>query len=194
MILTDYLYSPTAFQAYVANLAAFLTLKSNEEVRTMGAAVAAGYTICAHPALKTELEVAWPEAKFYFHQDANEFPGVLDDYLAGGNCQAMAIGYEDTAMDITFLDRLCREDLVYTDSMVVEIPIAFPIRSDLTSGFSYWMVRKLHVFWCKIALYDLHICPRSSYNYVEFVVSVSGRAPRSDSRNFQECISTECYL
>lgn len=46
--------------AYVANLAAFLSLKSTSDVTSMSEAVARGYTICAHPAVKSELEVAWP--------------------------------------------------------------------------------------------------------------------------------------
>uniref|UniRef100_A0A6U6GMI0 Ionotropic glutamate receptor C-terminal domain-containing protein n=1 Tax=Odontella aurita TaxID=265563 RepID=A0A6U6GMI0_9STRA len=124
--------------AYVANLAAFLTLNSAEYVRTMEEAVAAKYKICAHPAIQTELEVGWPDAIFYFHKDANEFPGMLDDYLAG-KCNALVVGHEDTSMDAGFLERLCEIDLVYTESVVAEIPQAFPIRSDIASGFSYWM-------------------------------------------------------
>mmetsp|Transcript_34735 Transcript_34735/g.56767 ORF Transcript_34735/g.56767 Transcript_34735/m.56767 type:complete len:669 (+) Transcript_34735:46-2052(+) len=124
--------------AYVANLAAFLTLSTTDSVKTMAGAIAAGMTICAHPAIKAELEVAWPDAKFYFHEKGREFPGVLEDYDAG-RCRVMAIGYEDTSMDKVFLDKVCERDLVYTNSPIAEIPIAFPIRSDLASGFSFWM-------------------------------------------------------
>ncbi|KAL7540473.1 hypothetical protein ACHAXR_010132, partial [Thalassiosira sp. AJA248-18] len=124
--------------AYVANLAAFLTLNSTDDVKTMDEAVAKGYTICAHPAVKAELQVAWPDAKFYFHEDGNEFPGILDDFDAN-KCSAMAVGYEDTSMDEVYLTKLCERNLVYTDSIIAEIPIAFPIRSKLASGFSYWM-------------------------------------------------------
>mmetsp|Transcript_28373 Transcript_28373/g.51703 ORF Transcript_28373/g.51703 Transcript_28373/m.51703 type:complete len:216 (-) Transcript_28373:166-813(-) len=46
---------------------------------------------------------------------------------------------EDTSMDRTFLDRLCERDLVYTDSMFIETPIAFPINPHLAAGFSYWI-------------------------------------------------------
>ena len=68
-----------------------------------------------------------------------QFPGVLEDYDAG-RCRVMAIGYEDTSMDKVFLEKLCERDLVYnTNSPIAEIPIAFPIRSDLAAGFSYWM-------------------------------------------------------
>lgn len=124
--------------AYVANLAAFLTNSTTNSVKTMDGAIQAGFTICAHPALKAEFEVAWPDAKFYFHQEAREFPGVLEDY-DDGKCNVMAIGLEDTSMDQIFLEKLCSRNLVYTTSLVAETPIAFPIRSDLAAGLSYWM-------------------------------------------------------
>mmetsp|Transcript_36003 Transcript_36003/g.63128 ORF Transcript_36003/g.63128 Transcript_36003/m.63128 type:complete len:701 (+) Transcript_36003:59-2161(+) len=127
-----------AVSAYVANLAAFLTLSTTESVNTMNGAVAAGMTICAHPALKAELEVAWPDAKFYFNEQAMDFAGMLED-LDAGKCRVMAVGYEDTSMDTAYLEKLCERDLVYTDSLVVEVPIAFPIRANLAAGFSYWM-------------------------------------------------------
>jgi len=128
---------------YVANLAAFLTLSGTSDVvKTMGSAVAKGMIICAHPALKTELQVAWPDANFYFHEAGLEFPGMLDDWDAG-KCRVMAVGFEDTSMDTTYLKALCERDLVFTDSLVVEIPIGFPIKSSLSAGFSYWMYQGL---------------------------------------------------
>ena len=71
-----------AVSAYVANLAAFLTLSTTESVNTMNGAVAAGMKICAHPALKAELEVAWPDAKFYFNEQAMDVSMYL---LLSGN-------------------------------------------------------------------------------------------------------------
>eukprot|EP00956_Cyclotella_meneghiniana_P005409 scaffold6804_cov57-Cyclotella_meneghiniana.AAC.12 len=96
--------------AYVANLAAFLTSNSANSVSTMKEAIAAGYTICAHPAVKSDLEIAWPNANFYYHNEGFEVQGIINDYLA-----------------------------VYTDSMAVQVRIAMPIRSELVQGFSYWM-------------------------------------------------------
>lgn len=87
--------------------------------------------------IQDALETSWPDAIFYFHQEGNEFPGVLDDYEAG-KCQVMVIGYEDTKWDSIFLERLCDLDLVYTDSVADEIPIAFPTRQGIASGWSYW--------------------------------------------------------
>ena len=42
-----------SLQAYVANLAAFLTMDTANNMSTMKQAIAAGYTICAHPAVKS---------------------------------------------------------------------------------------------------------------------------------------------
>ena len=63
---------------------------------------------------------------------------MLNDYDAG-KCELLAIGYEDTSSDKSFLDRLCERELVYTESVVAEIPMAFPLRQGISSGFSYWM-------------------------------------------------------
>jgi len=125
--------------AYVANLAAFLTRSTlSESITTMKGAVSAGYEICAHPALEDELYSAWPRGNFYFHQEGKDFRGMLDDYDAG-KCKVLVIGWEDTSVDEEFLSRLCDRDLAYTDSIVAEIPVGFPIRSDLARGFSYWI-------------------------------------------------------
>lgn len=109
-------------------------------MKSIDQAVAAGYRICAHPALKKEYQIAYPNANFYFHEDGNEFAGVMDDYL-NGKCKVLAIGYEDTSMDTSFLEKMCTNELVYTTSVVAEVPMAFPLRQGISSGVSYWMYR-----------------------------------------------------
>mmetsp|Transcript_36129 Transcript_36129/g.67048 ORF Transcript_36129/g.67048 Transcript_36129/m.67048 type:complete len:698 (-) Transcript_36129:205-2298(-) len=127
--------------SYVANLAAFLTRKTLEgSVTSIDGAIARGWKICAHPVFVKDLELAWPNGKFVFSEAGTEFYGVLDDYI-NGKCKALAIGWEDTSMDRSFLDRLCENELVYTDSMFHETPIAFPIRQGLAAGFSHWMLQ-----------------------------------------------------
>jgi len=123
--------------AYVANLAAFLT-RNMSQVKSMESAVSSGWIICAHPVLESEFKTAWPDAKFYFTQTGNEFHGVLEDYSLK-RCDAMAIGWEDTSMDEKFMEQICEMDLVITDSLIIEIAVAFPIRPELASGFSYWI-------------------------------------------------------
>mmetsp|Transcript_9466 Transcript_9466/g.14629 ORF Transcript_9466/g.14629 Transcript_9466/m.14629 type:complete len:462 (+) Transcript_9466:848-2233(+) len=127
-----------AVSAYVANLAAFLTMsRQAETINTIDGAIRAGYRICAHPALQEEISSAFPKGDFYFHQDDNEFKGVLDDYNAG-KCKALAIGFEDTSMDPNFLERMCENKIVFTDSVIVEIPVALPLREGIANGFNYW--------------------------------------------------------
>lgn len=66
--------------AYVANLAAFLTRPVVSYVGTMQGVVDAGLAICAHPALKTELELKWPNARFVFSNSGKEFYGGEGDW------------------------------------------------------------------------------------------------------------------
>eukprot|EP00956_Cyclotella_meneghiniana_P012088 scaffold17153_cov65-Cyclotella_meneghiniana.AAC.3 len=74
--------------AYVANLAAFLTSNTTTAVTTMKEAIDRKYRICAHPIVKPELELAWPNADFYYHNEGLESHGVINDYLAG-QCDVM---------------------------------------------------------------------------------------------------------
>jgi len=125
--------------AYVANLAAFLT-RSMDVVQSMNGAVAAGKIICAHPAVENELQIAWPEANFYFTQSGREFIGMIEDYDLG-LCDFLAVGWEDTSMNLKFREMVCDRNLAVTESLIMEIPVAFPVRSELASGFSYWMMQ-----------------------------------------------------
>ncbi|KAL7545018.1 hypothetical protein ACHAWF_008392 [Thalassiosira exigua] len=128
-----------AVSAYVANLAAFLTRSSFDGVKTMEGAVAAHYTICAHPVLKEELQAAWPKAMFYFHEDSKEYVGMMDDYVAG-KCKAMVVSWRDTAYDTPYVEMLCENKLVYTESLVIEMPMGFPVRRQLAAGISFWIL------------------------------------------------------
>eukprot|EP00591_Stephanopyxis_turris_P018071 CAMPEP_0195539896 /NCGR_PEP_ID=MMETSP0794_2-20130614/50295_1 /TAXON_ID=515487 /ORGANISM="Stephanopyxis turris, Strain CCMP 815" /LENGTH=748 /DNA_ID=CAMNT_0040673955 /DNA_START=67 /DNA_END=2310 /DNA_ORIENTATION=+ len=131
--------------AYVANLAAFLTLPGvSKYVDTMQGAINSGSTICAHPVLRSDLEFSWPHAKFVFAQ-ADKKPGVdgatyfmLDLYDAG-KCDMLAVSLEGGLKNEDLVNKFCERDLVFTNGLVVETPMAFPIRTNLAAGFSYWM-------------------------------------------------------
>jgi len=128
-----------SISSYVANLAAFLTLSGvSDHIRTMEAAIADKMKICAHPVLRDELQVRWPDANFVFSESGTEFYGVLDLFDAG-KCDVMAVGREDTNLDEKLMEMYCERDLVFTDGLVIEIPMAFPISPQLTAGFSYWL-------------------------------------------------------
>jgi len=123
--------------AYVANLAAFLT-RNITEIKSVEGVVAAGLPICAHPAMQHELEMAWPKANFYYIDGSKGFHGMMDEYDLG-RCQVLAVGTEDTHMDLALMEKFCERDLVFTNSLFVDIPVAFPIRPELASEWSYWM-------------------------------------------------------
>ena len=125
-----------AVSAYVANLAAFLTQTGLEKsVGSMKEVIDRNIPICGHPALEEEIRMKWPDAKWVF---SSGFDGMLEAY-ARGDCKLLAVGREDTIMDMNVLDKMCEHDLVYTDVLVTENPIAFPIKKELASAFSYWM-------------------------------------------------------
>ena len=72
--------------AYVANLAAFLTRNQFEYVGTMEEVTKRGLRVCALPATKEELEVAWPDTNFVWNKVGNSYHGLLEEYDAG-KCQ-----------------------------------------------------------------------------------------------------------
>ena len=123
--------------AYVANLAAFLT-RNIADVKSVKGVVAAGLPICAHPAIQHELKMAWPKANVHYINGSKGFNGMIDDYDLG-RCEVLAVGMEDTSMDLPLLEKFCERDLVFTNSLFVDIPMAFPIRAKLASDVSYWM-------------------------------------------------------
>ena len=117
--------------AYVANLAAFLTRSMPRYIGTMEEVVDAGLQVCAHPALREEYKIAWPTANFVFNESGDEdFYGLIEDY-DNGRCDVIAIGSVETLADMDLLNMFCTRDLVMTDSLVLENPIAYPIRADL---------------------------------------------------------------
>ena len=132
------LFIVIAVSAYVANLAAFLTRSGwNNGVQTMKEVVDKNLPICCHPALEEEIRFKWPKANWYFPPN-DGFYGMFDAYTRG-DCEVLAIGKEDTIMNKDYLAKVCEHNLVYTDDMIHENPIAFPIRPDLAAPFSYWM-------------------------------------------------------
>lgn len=106
--------------SYVANLAAFLTRDKLSYVGSIREAIKTDTKICAHPALKNELELVYPEAKFVFTTGDREFYSVLEEYK-DGQCGIMAVGVLDTIEDLKLMDLFCEEKLLYTDSAVLEI-------------------------------------------------------------------------
>ena len=129
-----------AVSAYVANLAAILTQSGLEKsVGSMKEVIDRGIPICGHQALEEEIRNKWPKANWLFpSNDSGLFEGMLEAY-ANGECKVLAIGREDMIMDMDLISKMCELNLVFTDVLVTENPIAFPINPQLAPAFSYWM-------------------------------------------------------
>ena len=123
--------------------------------------------ICGHPVLEEELRFEWPDANWFFPSGGG-YEGMIEAY-ARGDCGVLAMGREDMIHDhsidhdhavdhddhddhnhaagkeeaimddIDISSGLCKHGLVYTDDVLHEFPIAFPIRRELASDFNYWM-------------------------------------------------------
>jgi len=70
---------------------------------------------------------------------------MIKDYDLG-LCDFLAVSWEDTSMNLKFTEMICDRNLAFTESLIIEMPVAFPVRSELASGFSYWMIQaqRLH--------------------------------------------------
>lgn len=129
------LFTLVVISAYVANLAAFLTQNNYKYVGTIDDATKQGWKVCALPATKEELEVAWPDTKFVFSgAGAGSYHGLIEEWDAN-KCKAIVYGFANLELK----NKLCERDLVITKSVVLENPVAWPIRPDYAAGLSYWM-------------------------------------------------------
>jgi len=129
--------------AYVANLAAFLTRNVHNDVGTIEEVVRSGKNICAHPALEDDLVLAHPDANFIFNKEGKELFGLVEDYDLG-RCGVMAVGKMDSLGDLKLMELFCERNLVFTESLIIENPVGFPIRSELGRYFCcYFQVSPL---------------------------------------------------
>ena len=127
-----------AVSAYVANLAAFLTQSGlvETEFRTMKQVIDKNARICGHPALEGDLRLIWPKANWIFPTDGPDGIFGMFEAYDRGDCKVLAIGRESA---FEHVESICEHGLVFTDVLIHEIPIAFPIRPQLASAFSYWV-------------------------------------------------------
>jgi len=127
--------------AYVANLAAFLTQSSTSSyIRSVPDAIAKKATICSFNGIRDELTGTWGRAKFKFTESFYS-PQELMDLWDSGICDVLAINEMDGKSDINFIRMLNERDIVLTSSMIIDIPIAFPVKKDLARQISYWLYR-----------------------------------------------------
>jgi len=128
--------------AYVADLAAYLATAKTNSVTTIEEAINQDYSICAPAALKEELIFKWKRADFNFDaipsfEDVENLTKSLTDALRS-KCKVLVIG-EELLLDTEIVQALCESDLLVTDSVLLKIPLAFPVRPQINNGLSYWM-------------------------------------------------------
>lgn len=70
-----------------------------------------------------------PDANFVFTANG-EYYGMIDDFN-NGNCDMLAMGREESTTNLDLLNKLCDSNLVFTDGLILENAIAFPIRTEL---------------------------------------------------------------
>jgi hypothetical protein len=127
--------------SYTANLAAFLTVTGvSNYIGSMDAAIYTNTPICAHPALRRELQSVWPEATFVVNEEDDTTLGLIANYEAG-LCTVVANSMLDVRQTTEFMDAFCRNHLVSTGSLVLENPIAFPVNEKYAGGLSYWLFK-----------------------------------------------------
>eukprot|EP00546_Thalassionema_frauenfeldii_P018775 CAMPEP_0178897260 /NCGR_PEP_ID=MMETSP0786-20121207/1644_1 /TAXON_ID=186022 /ORGANISM="Thalassionema frauenfeldii, Strain CCMP 1798" /LENGTH=361 /DNA_ID=CAMNT_0020567783 /DNA_START=592 /DNA_END=1677 /DNA_ORIENTATION=- len=124
--------------AYTANLAAFLTVSfadSRDYLKDMDDAIAKGITICcAWTPLEDQLSRKWPNAKIIYPTD------YMEAYDRG-NCSAIIQGEPEVLDSNSEMTKFCERNLVKAGPVpLLEIPVAFPICSDLAAGMSHWIL------------------------------------------------------
>ena len=99
-------------------------------------AVSEGKFICAHQGLKEELISKWPNAMFVWQ---TKYVDMIDLYDIG-KCKFLAIGREDNILNEVYMQRLCNRSLVFTDSLILETPLAFPVKQSLGEMPSFFCI------------------------------------------------------
>jgi hypothetical protein len=129
--------------AYTANLAAFLTIEGDTNghyIRSVEEAMLTKTPLCGHIALKSELITAWPGANWVFTEasEGDGYVGMLENFDAG-NCGGLIGGKGDLLGDTILMNKFCARNLVDTNTMILEKPVAFPACKDMVAGISYWI-------------------------------------------------------
>lgn len=129
--------------AYTANLAAFLTIQGDTNVdyiRSVEEAILTKTPLCGHNALRSELITTWPGANWVFNEASkgSAYDGMLENFDAG-NCGGLIGSKGDVLHDTSLMNKFCVRNLVDTNRIILEKPIAFPACNDIVAGISYWI-------------------------------------------------------
>jgi len=99
--------------------------------------------ICAHIVLKSNLILAHPDAEWVFFEGnaMNEYDIYNDMYekIDNGKCVGLVAAVEDVLGDRKIMEPMCDRNLMYTSSIVLEMPVSLPACKEIVAGISYWM-------------------------------------------------------
>jgi hypothetical protein len=95
----------------------------------------AGAAVCAPVVLQTELSNRWLDTQFVWNIDNRN---AVESYAAG-KCSGVVISEYNVYFEGGLMDAFCANELVDTDEVVLEEPLAFAVTPNLAVGLSYWM-------------------------------------------------------
>ena len=97
-------------------------------------------SLCGHNALRSELITTWPAANWVFNEASkgSVYDGMLENFDAG-NCGGLVGGKGDLLASTPLMNKFCVRNLVDTNTILLEKPVAFPACKDIVAGISYWM-------------------------------------------------------
>ena len=129
----------TSMAAYVANLAAFLTISSTNDAdygfSTMEEAILKGVPLCAPHALADDLQELYPLADIVYTDTFEAMVPVFDE----GQCDGLIMAITDVENSELLMDMLCERGIASTGSLVLEKPVGFPVCPELAAGMSHWI-------------------------------------------------------
>ena len=127
-----------AAAGYTANLAAFLTIQGDtngDYIRSVEDAILTNTPLCGHIALQSALMTTWPDANWVFN---GAYDAMLENFDAG-HCVGLIGGKGDVLADAHLMNEFCVRNLVDTNTIILEKPVAFPACKDMVAGISYWI-------------------------------------------------------
>lgn len=124
--------------SYTANLASFLTIgQLGNLIPSMDVAIQEKIKICAPAALKLSLLSKYQDDIFVFVDDLPQLKRSIE-YMKNGTCRAVAADHTEMT---TMIENVCELKVVSIKTLVMDIPISFPIQPQYASLFSKEMLK-----------------------------------------------------
>jgi len=127
--------------SYTASLTAFLTEQSTVDyIGSMTEAVEGNAKVCVSSVLEADVRKSYSTANLVTID-----PGMtaMIDAIKEGMCDCAALSWFEVRLSETDMNELCDIDYVSTESLIVEISMAFPVRTEYLHATSYWISQEL---------------------------------------------------